>query len=141
MEEGKAIAWVENKRELETNDRDRITAQIKKFAELYPVRAVHVNFTADAILATNFEILAVVRRYAPIGCEDLRDRLLARDFSVPSLDWINRKFDTLRKTGLLIRRPDRTYALTADALHRLGTRKNRHSPDIGRLLALARRGR
>lgn len=140
VDEGLAVAWVESKRDLTEEERETLSNHIRKLVELYPVRGSRIHFTADENLATNTEILSLVRWLAPVGCEDLREELLRRDFAVPSLDWINRKFDALRRTGLLVRMPNRTYALTSEALHRLGTAKNRYSPDLSRLLALARRG-
>jgi hypothetical protein len=138
IENNKAIIWIENKRDITNEEYQRIEHHAKTYISLFALRDAVVHITSNSNLATNTEILSIVRRHAPASCENVRDALLERDFAVPSLEWINRRFDTLRRTGLLIRMPNRTYVLTVDALHRLGSLKNSRSPDVARFLALAR---
>lgn len=140
MEGPKAQIWLEAKREITAAEREDITTHIKKLTELYSIRSFSLSVSSEANLATNTEILSLIRYLSPAKCESIRDALVAREFDVPSLSWINHRLDAMRKTKLVVRMPDRTYALTAEALHRLGTIKGRHSPDVSRLLALARRG-
>jgi len=135
-----AHVWIDEKRIILDNERNSIESLAQQYVEITELRGYHLYFMRDELLATNTEVLSIVRKQAPIGCEELCEILQDRGFSVPSLDWINRKFDALRKAGLLLRRSDRSYVLTSEGLRRLGTRKNRNSPDISRLLALARRG-
>ncbi|MBO9380116.1 hypothetical protein GG804_25440 [Sphingomonas histidinilytica] len=136
--EGIAHVWIDTKREIDANDHRRVNEHVAVYVDLFNVRGKQVHFLSSENIATNTEILSIIRRYSPVSCERLQEALISRGFAVPSLDWINRRFDALRKAGLLIRLPDRNYALTSEALHRLGTTKNRNSPDLGRLLALAR---
>lgn len=139
MTDGAANIWVDNKREISDEDAARITSAINEYRKLSSFKRFKVHFITEESLATNTEILALIRKLAPVGCDGIESALSERGFSVPSLDWINRKFDAMRKAGLVVRLSNGTYVLTAHALHRLGTLKNRHSPDISRLLALARR--
>jgi hypothetical protein len=138
IEDGRAIIWIENEREITKEEYERIQNHAKTYVSLFALRGAIVRIRSDSNLATTVEILSIVRLHAPASCESVRDTLLERGFAVPSMDWVNRRFDTLRRTGLLIRMPNRTYVLTLDALHRLGSLKNLRSPDVTRFLALAR---
>ena len=135
-----ADVWVETKTQVSAEGKERLQAHAERYFSQLGSRWVRFHIISESEVASNTEILSTIRRHAPVGCEELKEELERRGFEVPSLDWVNRKFDTLRRTGLLVRRQDRMYVLTAAALHRLGTRKDSGSPDIGRLLAMARRG-
>jgi hypothetical protein len=116
VEGGKAVVWIENKKEISREDFLRLEAHARTYASLFSLRGVVLHVTSESNLATSTVILTIVRRHAPAKCEDVRDALLASNFAVPSLEWINRRFDALRRSGLLIRMPDRSYALTLEAL-------------------------
>lgn len=129
--------WIDQKRNIEDQERVRVNEHVAKFVQLFRLPQASVLSLGEISLPTKFEVLAVIRSRAPIDCETLRNILIERGLTVPSLDWINRQFDALRKSGLVTRRNDRQYVLTLDALQRLGTSKNYRSPDVQRLLALA----
>lgn len=129
--------WIDQKRNIDAEERVRINEHVSQFVQLFRLPQASVLSLGDISLPTKFEVLAVIRAKSPINCETLRDVLIERGLTVPSLDWINRQFDALRKSGLVTRRNDRQYVLTLDALQRLGTSKSRRSPDVQRLLALA----
>jgi hypothetical protein len=137
--DGVAQVWVEKKKDLSDDERARLTEHVRTYARLFNLRGASLHVTSDFALATPTEVLRAIRRLAPANCEQICRELEDRGFSVPSLQWVNHRFDLLRKGGLIVRMSDRTYALTRKALHQLGTIKNKRSPDIGRLLALARR--
>lgn len=138
--DGVASVWIEKKRDLSTEDREHITAHIKTYAQLFKLRGALLHVMSDFKVATPTEVLRAIRKLSPAGCEAVCHELERRGFSVPSFQWVNHRFDLLRKQGLVVRVLERQYALTSRALHELGTVKNRQSPDITRLLALARRG-
>lgn len=140
VESGVAHVWLDGKKDPTEADHQKIRSLVQRYIEISSLRGFDVHFISEEQVATNTEVLSVIRRVSPVGCDDLRSYLQEAGFSVPSLEWINKKFDALRKAGLVVRLSDRTYVLTYEALHRLGTRKTRRSPDVGRLLALARRG-
>ena len=135
-----ANVWIDKKRNLTPDEIVLITAHIRTHAELFKMQGAKLHITSDFSIATPTEVLRVVRRLSPAGCEEVSAELKIRGFSVPSLAWVNHRFDLLRKQGLLVRVRDRQYVLTSRALHQLGTIKGKRSPDISRLLALARAG-
>ena len=133
-----ATIWLDNKRTILDTEDAAIRSYIEQYIQATFLAGSKIYLISQEPIATNTEILAILRKFSPSNCEELGSHLVERGFSVPSTDWINRKLDALRKAGLLVRFSNRTYALTLDALHKLGTRKDRHSPDVSRLLALAR---
>lgn len=137
MEEA-ATVWIDQKISLSKEQSNAIETHVLKIVDLYGIKEATVGWLREGHVATKFELLGSIRQLAPVNCAALMEYLKARHFDVPSEDWINRKFDLLRKEGFLIRRADRRYVLTIHALKSLGTQKNRNSPDLRRLLALAR---
>jgi hypothetical protein len=135
---GIATIWLDNKRAILDAEDAAIRTYIEQYILATFLASAEIYLISQEAIATNTEILAILRKFSPSNCENLSLHLVERGFSVPSADWVNRKLDALRKAGLLVRFSNRTYALTSDALHKLGTRKDRHSPDVSRLLALAR---
>jgi hypothetical protein len=140
IESTQSNVWIDQKRSIEPYERNRVHDHVRQFVQLFRLPPASVLSLGEIALPTKFELLAIIRLRAPVDCEALRDALVERGLTVPSLDWINRQFDALRKSGLVVRRSDRHYALTLDALKRLGTLKGHRSPDVQRLLALAKRG-
>lgn len=133
-----AEVWIDAKKSIDSQEREGLSAHIAEFGKLFGLSNPKLLSLNDTAIATRFETLSAIRILAPVGCEKLRDDLVKRGFTVPSLDWVNRQFDLLRKSGLIARLHDRRYVLSLEGLKRLGTVKNRRSPDIQRLLALAR---
>lgn len=140
LEKGAAEVWIEEKHPLAVEQKKSLENIVGKCLDIQNIETKKVYYIGEQSLATNTEILGLIRKNAPIDIDGLNVALTELNFPVPSLDWINRKLDALRKADAIISLPDRSYALTASSLHKLGTRKDRHSPDITRLLALARRG-
>lgn len=138
LHENSADVWIDAKHSLDDRQRELLSSHVAQFAKLFALPSPRILLLGDAFLPTRTELLGAIRRHAPVNCEELREALVERGFSVPSLDWINRQFDLLRKAELVTRTGERRYILTLNALHRLGTRKSRASPDVRRLLALAR---
>jgi hypothetical protein len=136
---GVAHVWVEKKKELSKNDIQAMTDHILRYANLFRIERAELKVTSDFDVATPTEVLRAVRKLAPATCEEVCGELETKGYAVPSLQWVNHRFDLLRKNELIVRMNNRTYALTSKALHQLGTIKDGRSPDIGRLLALARR--
>lgn len=140
VSDGVAQVWIEKKKDLGVDDRARLTEHIRTYARLFNLRGATLHVMSDFALATPTEVLRAIRKLAPASCEQACRELEGRGFKVPSLQWVNHRVDLLRKGGLVVRMADGTYSLTWKALHQLGTVKDKRSPDIGRLLALARRG-
>lgn len=132
--------WVDEKRHLEEMQASNIERSINKFLELRSMSPSKILYMTDQSIATNTEVLSIIRKNSPIDALKLKAYIEELNFSVPSLDWVKRKLDALRKADAVMRLPDGSYVLTAASLHKLGTRKDRHSPDVSRLLALAKLG-
>lgn len=136
----KSQVWVEFKRQPDGHVKSRVEAHLRKFAEVFSLPDLQMMPLGEIEAATKLEILTTIRQLAPIGPAALADALRADGLHIPSLDWTTRRLDSLRKGNLVLRCGDGTYVLTREALSRLGTMKGRRSPDVRRLLALARRG-
>jgi len=132
-------AWIEFKKQPDTEVLPRLKEHLSKFAELFSLPGLSMTQFGEANTATKTEVLAILRQLAPADVSTLAGKLADQGFSIPSLDWVNRCLDSMRKSNLVLRRRDGCYVLTMEALRRLGTRKDRRSPDVRRLLALARR--
>lgn len=139
--DGVANVWVEKKRDISIEENTKIRELVDNISRVYKLRGAILRVTSDFRIATPTEFLRALRKIAPADCEDLDKELRTRNFSVPSLQWVNHRLDMLRKQGLIVRIAAGHYALTAVALQKLGTVKSRQSPDVIRLLALARRER
>jgi hypothetical protein len=133
-------AWIEFKRRPDAETTHRLAEHLRKFADLFSLRTLAMTPLGEADTATRIQLLSAVRQLAPVDIPTLAKALAAQGLDVPSLDWANRRLDALRKIKLVLRRRDGTYVLTKEALAQLGTTKGPRSPDVRRLLALARRG-
>jgi hypothetical protein len=137
---GHPHAWIEFKRQADAQTKSRLEEHLRKFADLFSLSGLPMTPIGEANTATKIEILTAVRQFAPVDVPTLAKELAARGHDVPSPDWTNRRLDALRKNDLVLRRRDGTYVLTTKALVHLGTGRGPRSPDIRRVLALARRG-
>lgn len=140
FESGEAHIWIEPKHALESATINQMVERAEKFLSLFEVVLAGTSITSDEVLPTKLGILTAIRLLAPASLTSLAIELTRRGFKVPSPDWLHRRLDVLRKEGSLVRLAGGELVLTRHSLHVLGTTKNRGSPDISRLLALARRG-
>lgn len=138
VERTKSNIWLATHTPPDPDELDEITNHAAQVCELFNLPSARIVSLGALNTPTKIEILRVIRRMSPINCDGLKAALEAKNYDVPSLEWINKQFDLLRKNGLLVRMHNRTYALTAEGLDKMGTLKGRSSPDIDRLLALAR---
>jgi hypothetical protein len=140
-EGGSVQVWIDTSHEVDSAQAATIKEHVQRYVELFNVRSFKVGVASEAKLPSNLELISLIRRLSPVDCYTLQSELLARKFDVPSLTWLNHKLDTMRKAGLVVRMENRHYAVTPEALQRLGTSKGRNSPDVARLLFLARGGK
>ncbi|XHS78107.1 hypothetical protein ACFJGW_20655 [Burkholderiaceae bacterium UC74_6] len=133
--------WVEPKRTLEERAARAIEARAKEFLGGLAIELETFATTGDDSIPGNLACLRALRQIAPATVEQLKVELSRRQFLVPSEDWLNRRLDVLRKAGKVVRHAGGTFACTLTTIHALGTVKGRRSPDLDRLLALARQGR
>ena len=133
-----AVAWIAPKIRIETDIVPKIEDRTKLFLSNYELELSALEFTSDANLPGKFVCLQVGRLKSPFTVTELTQALLQKGFAVPSENWTTRVLDSLRKSGFVIRQKSGKYVVTLSGLKALGTQKNRRSPDIGRVLALAR---
>lgn len=139
FESRNADVWIEPKHVLEESDINSLRSRAQTFLELFELKLTNLSVTSDEVLPTKYAILTTIRILAPASLSALSVELGRRGFKIPSPDWLVRRLDVLRKSGNIVRLAGGQFALTRLSLHTLGTAKNRRSPDVGRLLALARR--
>lgn len=141
FDETEAHVWVEPKRALDQQTINEIYARSEEYLKLVGLNLGVVSLTSNEVLPSKLATLTIIRAAAPVAPQRILEMLSARGLNVPSLDWLSRQLDTYRKSGDVVRLSTGSIALTKKALHMLGTTKNRASPDISRLLALAKGGR
>ncbi|SNB78021.1 MULTISPECIES: hypothetical protein [unclassified Agrobacterium] len=132
------VAWIAPKVKIQTDVLPKIEDRTKLFLSNYELELSALEFTSDANLPGKFACLQVARLKSPFTVADLTQALLQKGFTIPSENWTTRILDNLRKSGFVIRQKSGRYVVTLSGLKALGTQKNRRSPDIGRVLALAR---
>lgn len=135
---GGGVLWVEPKTAPTQQQINEIAERARSFASLFGLSELSVELTSQQVLPGKLAILSTLRLIAPESIEKLSPTLADRGLVVPSLDWLRRQLDAYRKSKDVVRLSDGRYALTAKALRALGTVKGKASPDVARLLALAR---
>lgn len=131
----KAVLWVENSdEEIDAAMRNSIST----FFALFQINDFSIHITSNKTLPSILACLRIIRKTAPATVDQICDSLKVASFDIPSDDWLSRRLDVMRKNGKVVRLRNGNYVLTADALQKLGTVKGRSSPDVGRMLALAR---
>lgn len=140
LEPARARVWIEPKHTLTEDQLLEIKARAHAFLQLFDITLAAILLTTEELLPSKLAMLSVIRQLSPASLPDIAQELARRGLPVPSTDWLARRLDALRKSSDVVRQSGGTYVLTRGALHRLGTVKSRRSPDLSRLLALARRG-
>ncbi|TXH57794.1 MAG: hypothetical protein E6Q97_03760 [Desulfurellales bacterium] len=135
-----ARIWIEPKHALSAETIREIEDRSQTFLALFDVQLTEILLTSEELLPSKLAILTTIRQLAPAPMTAIAAELLKRGLTVPSDDWLKRKLDLMRKDKDIVRLESGKYVLTRYTLHRLGTAKSFRSPDIARLLALARRG-
>lgn len=136
----RAEVWIEPRTQLSPQMKIQIQAKISEFSGLIGFETIRVSFTDSENTPTPTSILKVLRINAPCSAEALTTFLKERGFTVPNVVWLNHALDRMRKSGLLVRSKNGDLFLSLYGLSRLGTAKNRQSPDILRALDFAKRG-
>lgn len=138
-EKADAIVWIDTKQELDAELKKAVAEKAVIFLKETGFELKGIEVTSDSNLPSRTACLRIIRTSAPIALATLEEKLRDRGFTVPSVDWLTRRLDSMRKAGLVIRLHTGDYVLSLASIRAMGTSKNRQSPDIERLLALAAR--
>jgi len=141
VEKSSTNIWLDAKRDLTDVEMREIRDRLSIYLDNFGLRISNVYSTKQENVPTKFAVLRALRKISPANIESLSNSIVDRGFVVPSMDFLARRLDSLRKSGLIVRLKSGRYVLTSEGLGSLGTAKNRRSPDVERLLDLARRGR
>ncbi|MFZ5636433.1 MAG: hypothetical protein ACOY82_07570 [Pseudomonadota bacterium] len=135
---GKAAhVWLDQKREISETERSAIRLHAGRFLETFSIAAQSIQSLTSGRVASVSVTLKLIRLFAPISQQRLADEFVKKGFDLPSSTWLSRRLDSLRKSGDIVRTDDHQYALTLSGIKRLGSSKNKQSPDVIRVLALA----
>lgn len=137
LHDEKITVWVEPKVALNRVQKTNIEKTIVSFLAFINVKLEAVHFTSSENIPTMTACLNVIRLKSPIKIENISDELLVRGFHIPNIKWLSKLLDKSRKSGLIIRKKDESFALTLSGLKALGSEKHRSSPDIRRALEIA----
>lgn len=135
-----AHVWIEPKRLLAETTLSAISDRATRYLDLLGMALGSLSTTTDESLPSKLACMITVRQLAPASLTALSVELSRRGFTIPSAHWLAHRMDALRKGGKIVRLGNGEYTLSRHSLHSLGTSKNARSPDISRLLALAKRG-
>lgn len=138
VSEGRAHIWIEPKTIPDDDAMPRMRERALHFLADFGLTIGSIRSTVNENLPSKLALLGVLRLHAPVTLLELRGQLEAVTFVVPSAEWLNRRLDALRREGAVVRTEAGLYALSLRCLTTLGTKKNAASPDVTRLLAMAR---
>lgn len=136
-----AHVWIDSKRQFDEVIQKQVTEKASAYLTALNLDLGSVSSTTGENLPSSFTLLRAIRQFSPVNSQMLCDFLNTKEFTIPSADWLNRRLDALRKVGKIIRLSNGHYVVPLATLHDLGTSKGKRSPDVTRLLALARRTR
>ena len=135
-----AEIWVTPKKEMSP----RFIAKAERIAagylSLVDFHLGSFNLTVlHSLPATIPTILRCVKVTEPVSAERLKGELKKLGFSVKPPPWLAHQLDNLRQRKLLIRNNRKCYSLTWLGLQSVPVARGRHSSDVARALALARK--
>lgn len=136
----KVSIWVTPEGDITPDDILLLEQKSKDFLSSVGLRLGNIVSLKFGNLPSRYIILSVLRIKAPALVPEIVGELRLRNFDIPSDRWLSRALDAMRKANLVTRLKSGRYALSLEALRTLGTSKNAQSPDITRMLDLARRG-
>lgn len=130
--------WIDAKRSLDEQLRKSIAERLTVYLVQFDLHFESLATLGEGNVPGKLAILRALRIGAPATLDSVMNLLQASGFTVPSLDWLRRKLDGHRRAGDVIRLGDGAYVLKAVTISALGSSRTARSPDISRLLALAR---
>lgn len=136
---GVAHIWLEPKQTLNDHTFTEIKRKVSNYLDGFEIKLGSIATTTEDNLPSTLACQRAIRQTAPVSLADLKAELENRGFTVPSMDWLKRKLEVMRKADKVVWVTGGKYALSMVSIRNLGTIKGSNSPDIRRLLALARR--
>lgn len=135
---GAAVVWIDPKVDLSAKVLAKI--RLKTAAALSPfgLTLAEMHSIQEATLASRMACLRIIRQIAPATQASISAQLQTAGFTIPSEDWLAERLTALTLEERLVRRANESFALTAGAIRDLGNSKGKRSPDLSRLLALAK---
>jgi hypothetical protein len=140
VNKGNSDVWIDQKRELNSVEMEAIQKKLTVYLSGVGLKLSSISMVRNENVPSNTVCLKAIRLSSPVDASVLTGVLTKKGFDVPSLTWMNHKLDHLRKNELVIRLKNGKYVLSLNTLKVLGTSKLRSSPDITRMLDIARRG-
>jgi hypothetical protein len=135
---GKAAhIWLDQKRDISETEKSALRLRAGRFLSTFSIDAQSIQSLTSGRIPSVSATLKLLRLFAPISQQRLAEEFVKRGFELPSENWLSRRLDSLRKSGDIVRTSDELYALTLSGIKRLGSSKNKQSPDVVRVLALA----
>lgn len=134
-----AHVWFEPKRDLSQAQYANIAKRSEDFLRLSDLTIASLSSMSDASLPTHLACMGAIRVLAPASLVAITAYLSQKGFTIPSEHWLTRRLDAVRRGSKVVRLGSGLYTLSAQGLQVLGTTKTRSSPDITRMLALAKR--
>ncbi len=133
-----AEIWLVPKEAIPTEKMNEIEEKAQLFLSVFDLKVAAISLTSMANLPSKFVCLKTMRQISPTGSDRMIETLRLKGFTIPSENWMSRMFDSLRKSGFVVRLRSGEYALSLAGLKALGTSKSRQSADVARVLAMAR---
>lgn len=135
----RGIVWIEVLPKFSAPNLDEVAPVISEFLKLYGIQTTELVYGDDHRLPSQPALLRRIKLISPCRLQTIANSI-TESFGVEvELRWLERKLDTLRRQGLLIRSQDGIYSLAERGLHLVPFSRTRVSSDIERILALAKR--
>lgn len=139
-DQGQAYVWLEPKRSLSDEKIREITERAKIYLEPFDLALAPIRSMAGENLPSKLACMKAVRLLAPAKLESIAKYLSDQGLTVPSRAWLSKRLDAIRRNGMIVWLDSEQYVMSLQGLHVLGTAKNGRSPDVTRVLAMARSG-
>lgn len=125
---------------LRTKERLVIKKKTSEFLSAFDARLSEIWF-CDLVddIPSKFQLLRILFEAAPVISQNLFSILEDKKLRVPSLNWLKRELESLARDGLVLWQANSGYVLTEKGMMKIPNIVSKSSPDIRRVLALARK--
>lgn len=121
-------------------DIDELSNFTKKYFEAQGYPAPSVGIEDGRLQLSDGAILKALKSIAPAVAQDILVKIeQVLEVKLPSIEWLEKRLDALRRKGFLVWLGSNSFALSRSGLAAVPHGRNRTSSDIERALALGRR--